>query len=96
MKQQSERKMSKIEAEMFEANIGQIIVDLVNRNYTVRIYKESGSLSGDIYILSVTNNENGKPYTIREAMTVTAVMAIQDTRVIADAIVEKHRKAKTI
>jgi len=77
---------------LFAGNLGALISNLINRDYIVRMNREKGIISGSVIILQITNMD-GKPKTLREAITEREIEAIQDIGVIADALVEKLRKS---
>jgi len=77
---------------LFAGNLGALISNLINRDYIVRMNREKGVISGSVIILQITNMD-GKPKTLREAITEREIEAIQDIGVIADALVEKLRKS---
>lgn len=76
----------------FAGNLGTLVTNLMNRGYIVRLQREKGVISGSVIILQMTSMD-GKPKTLREAITEGEIEAIQDVAVVADALVEKLRKS---
>lgn len=76
---------------VYASNIGQLVVNLTNRGYMLRLQAEKNLFDNSVLYLQVSDMKTSK--TIKHALSEAEVTAIQDVGIIADAIAERLRKS---